>query len=45
VLSLLAQAGFDSLVATTATITRKEEREYPVFLVSGRKPADGRGTS
>jgi tRNA (cmo5U34)-methyltransferase len=37
VVSLLTRAGFDSLAATTATVTRKEDREYPVFLVTGRK--------
>jgi hypothetical protein len=33
-----AAAGFVGLDATTATITQKENREYPVFLISGRRP-------
>ena len=37
IVSLLARAGFESLDVTTAAVTRKEEREYTVFLVTGRK--------
>jgi cyclopropane fatty-acyl-phospholipid synthase-like methyltransferase len=36
-IAFLGRAGFDSLAATTAAVTRKEDREYPVFLVTGRK--------
>jgi cyclopropane fatty-acyl-phospholipid synthase-like methyltransferase len=35
--ALLAAAGFVGLTATTATIMRKEDRDYPVFLITGRK--------
>jgi SAM-dependent methyltransferase len=35
--SLLAGAGFDSVEATTATVTRKNGREYTIFLVTGRR--------
>lgn len=41
ILSLLSRSGFDGLVMTTATVARRAEREYPVFLVTGRK-APGR---
>jgi tRNA (cmo5U34)-methyltransferase len=34
----LSEAGFVGLDATTATVTRKESRDYPVFLISGQKP-------
>jgi cyclopropane fatty-acyl-phospholipid synthase-like methyltransferase len=37
IVALLARAGFDTLGATTATVARRAEREYPVFLVTGRK--------
>jgi tRNA (cmo5U34)-methyltransferase len=37
ILSLLARAGFSSLAVTTAAVTRKDGREYPVFLVTGHK--------
>jgi hypothetical protein len=37
--TLLAAAGFVGLDVTTATITRKENRDYPVFLITGRRPA------
>lgn len=37
IVSLLARAGFSSLAMTTATVARRAEREYPVFLVTGRK--------
>lgn len=37
VASLLEGAGFDSIAWSTATTTRKGDREYPVFLVTGRK--------
>jgi ubiquinone/menaquinone biosynthesis C-methylase UbiE len=37
VVSLLAGAGFDSVEATTATVTRKNGREYTIFLVTGRR--------
>jgi cyclopropane fatty-acyl-phospholipid synthase-like methyltransferase len=36
--SALAAAGFVGLAAATAIVTRKESREYPVFLITGRKP-------
>ena len=36
--TLLAAAGFVDLDVTTATITRKETRDYPVFLITGRRP-------
>jgi hypothetical protein len=36
--TLLAAAGFVGLEVTTATITRKENRDYPVFLITGRRP-------
>jgi tRNA (cmo5U34)-methyltransferase len=34
----LAEAGFVGLGAATAIVTRKENREYPVFLITGQKP-------
>lgn len=37
VVSLLAGAGFESVEAATATVTRKNDREYTVFLVTGRR--------
>jgi len=40
IVSLLARAGFEDLVVTTATMARRAEREYPVFLVTGRKPCE-----
>ena len=36
--TLLTAAGFVGLSATTATITRKGNRDYPVFLITGRRP-------
>ena len=39
--SLLGAAGFTDLGATTAVITRKESRDYPVFLITGRRAAVG----
>jgi tRNA (cmo5U34)-methyltransferase len=36
--TLLAAVGFVGLNITTATITRKENRDYPVFLITGRRP-------
>jgi tRNA (cmo5U34)-methyltransferase len=36
--TLLAAAGFVGLDVTTAAITRKENRDYPVFLITGRRP-------
>lgn len=35
--SLLAGAGFTGLGATTATVTKKEGRDYPVFLITGSR--------
>jgi len=35
--TLLAAAGFVGLDITTATITRKENLDYPVFLITGRR--------
>jgi tRNA (cmo5U34)-methyltransferase len=35
--SLLAAAAFVDLAATTAAVTRKDERDYPVFLITGRR--------
>jgi tRNA (cmo5U34)-methyltransferase len=35
--SLLAAAGFAGLGASTAVVTRKESRDYPVFLITGHK--------
>jgi tRNA (cmo5U34)-methyltransferase len=35
--SSLAAAGFGSVAASTATIARKNDREYPIFLATGRK--------
>lgn len=35
--SLLAGAGFAGLETTTAVVTRKEDRDYPVFLITGHK--------
>jgi cyclopropane fatty-acyl-phospholipid synthase-like methyltransferase len=35
--ALLAEAGFVDLGATTAIITRKGDRDYPIFLITGRK--------
>lgn len=36
--SALAAEGFVGLDAATAIVTRKETREYPVFLITGHKP-------
>lgn len=36
-LPLLTQAGFTDLGATTAVVTRKQDRDYPVFLISGQR--------
>ena len=36
-LPLLTQAGFTGLGATTAVVTQKQGRDYPVFLISGRR--------
>jgi tRNA (cmo5U34)-methyltransferase len=41
VVSLLSQAGFDALAMATATVARRAEREYPVFLVTGRRANGG----
>jgi ubiquinone/menaquinone biosynthesis C-methylase UbiE len=38
IVSSLTGAGFESVAASTATVTRKNDREYPVFLVTARKP-------
>ncbi|MGD1149088.1 MAG: class I SAM-dependent methyltransferase [Thermoanaerobaculaceae bacterium] len=35
--ALLAGAGFVDLGATTAIVTRKGDRDFPVFLITGRK--------
>lgn len=35
--SLLAEAGFTGLGTTTATVTKKEGRDYPVFLITGSR--------
>lgn len=35
--ALLAEAGFVDLGATTATVTRKDDCDYPIFLITGRK--------
>jgi tRNA (cmo5U34)-methyltransferase len=35
----LSEAGFVGLGATTAVVTRKESRDYPVFLITGQKLA------
>jgi len=35
---MLAQAGFDELVDSTAFLVRRNDRDYPVFLISGRLP-------
>ncbi len=35
--ALLADAGFAEPVATTATVVRKNDREYPIFLFTGTK--------
>jgi tRNA (cmo5U34)-methyltransferase len=35
--SLLSEAGFGSVAASTATIARKNDREYPIFLATGRR--------
>lgn len=35
--SVLTAAGFADLGATTAVVTRKEGRDYPVFLITGHK--------
>ena len=35
--AVLAEAGFVGLGATTAIVTRKESRDYPVFLITGQK--------
>jgi len=37
--ALLAEAGFGDLGASTALVNRKGDRDYPVFLITGRKPA------
>jgi ubiquinone/menaquinone biosynthesis C-methylase UbiE len=37
--ALLADAGFAELAATTATVVRKNGREYPIFLVTGTRRA------
>lgn len=34
---LLEEAGFADPAATTATVVRKNDREYPVFLITGTK--------
>ena len=34
---LLTRAGFADLGATTAIVTRKEEHDYPIFLITGQK--------
>jgi len=39
IMALLAEAGFLDLEATTATVTQKEGRDYPVFLVTGHRGA------
>jgi cyclopropane fatty-acyl-phospholipid synthase-like methyltransferase len=36
--AMLADLGFEDLVDTTAFVRRRNEREYPVFLISGRVP-------
>jgi tRNA (cmo5U34)-methyltransferase len=36
-MALLAAAGFRELAATTAFVTRKLGRDYPVFLVTGQR--------
>lgn len=36
--ALLAAAGFRDVSLETATVTRKEERSYPIFLATGRAP-------
>lgn len=35
--ALLAEADFADLGATTALVTRKGDRDYPIFLITGRK--------
>ena len=35
--ALLDEAGFVDVVVETATVTRKGERSYPIFLATGRK--------
>jgi len=37
VLSLLTSTGFVEVRATTAVVTRKQDHDYPVFLVTGQK--------
>ncbi len=36
-MALLADAGFTALAATPAAVVRKNEREYPIFLVTGAR--------
>ena len=36
--ALLTEAGLVDLAATTAAITRKGDRDYPVFLITGQRP-------
>ena len=36
--ALLEDAGFDGVSATTAAVVRKDDREYPIFLVTGTRP-------
>jgi tRNA (cmo5U34)-methyltransferase len=38
IVTALGEAGFESVAADTATITRKNDREYQVFLATGRRP-------
>ena len=35
--TLLAGTGFTGLHATTATVTQKEGRDYPVFMITGQR--------
>jgi tRNA (cmo5U34)-methyltransferase len=35
---LLGDAGFVEVEVATATVTRKNERDYPIFLATGRRP-------
>jgi len=37
IMALLVDAGFRDLGATTAVITRKQGRDYPVFLITGQR--------
>ena len=39
IVELLTAAGFVEVHTTTATVTSKEGREYPIFLATGRKGA------